>query len=83
MKIIDEIINLETDYPLGRICENPKDILFFDIETTGLSPKTSSLYLIGCAYYGDDGWHLRQFFANEKNEEFGEMITKKGTRDRC
>ena len=70
MKIIDEIINLETDYPLGRICENPKDILFFDIETTGLSPKTSSLYLIGCAYYGDDGWHLRQFFANEKNEEF-------------
>mgnify|MGYP002649210078 CR=1 FL=1 len=26
-------------------------ILFFDIETTGLSPKASSLYLIGAMYY--------------------------------
>ncbi|WP_026496595.1 ribonuclease H-like domain-containing protein [Butyrivibrio sp. WCD3002] len=78
MKIIDELINQEPGYPLERICNDKKDILFFDIETTGLSPKTSSLYLIGCAYYGDDGWHLRQFFANEKNEEFEVIKTFMG-----
>ena len=71
MKIIDEIIqNTEEKYPLERICSKKEDILFIDIETTGLSPKTSSLYLIGCAYFKEDSWHLRQFFADEKNEEF-------------
>lgn len=28
-----------------------EDIAFFDIETTGLSPKASSLYLIGGMHY--------------------------------
>ncbi|MCR5778117.1 MAG: ribonuclease H-like domain-containing protein, partial [Lachnospiraceae bacterium] len=70
MKIIDEVINSEVNYPLERLTKNISDILFIDIETTGLSPKTSVLYLIGCAYRKDDEWHLRQWFANEKNEEF-------------
>ncbi len=70
MKIIDEIINTEINYPLDRISNNPEDMLFIDIETTGLSPKTSVLYLIGCAYFKEDKWHLRQWFANQKNEEF-------------
>ncbi|MBE5859041.1 MAG: hypothetical protein E7301_02800 [Butyrivibrio sp.] len=71
MKIIDEIINSENElYPLERISWQKEDILFVDIETTGLSPKTASIYLIGCAFYSDSCWHLRQFFADEKNEEF-------------
>ncbi len=70
MKIIDEIIEKEPDYPLERIAEKKEDIIFFDIETTGLSPKTSVLYLIGCGYYRDEKWRLRQWFADKKNEEF-------------
>ena len=70
MKIVDEIINKDIDYPLERIASDPGDILFIDIETTGLSPKTSVLYLIGCAYLKDDDWHIRQWFADRKNEEF-------------
>ena len=70
MKIIDEIIENESDYPLERISDKKEEILFFDIETTGLSPKTSVLYLIGCGYYRDEQWRLRQWFADKKNEEF-------------
>ena len=44
-------------------------ILFIDIETTGLSPKNSDLYLIGCAYLQNDRWHIEQFFAETSEEE--------------
>lgn len=48
--------------PAGRAC-------FFDIETTGLSPRVSSLYLIGAAYETEDGWHLVQWFADDYTSE--------------
>lgn len=63
------------------ICKTPKfkyffrhpieDILFFDIETTGLSPKASSLYMIGVMFFdkSDDKWHLTQFFADNYKSE--------------
>ncbi|WP_026526876.1 ribonuclease H-like domain-containing protein [Butyrivibrio sp. VCD2006] len=70
MKIVDEIIqNIAEEYPLSRICNDPGEILFIDIETTGLSPKSSMLYLIGCAYFRNDAWHLRQYFADKRGEE--------------
>ena len=70
MKVVDEIIEATAEgYPLSRICDDPKEILFIDIETTGLSPKSSVIYLIGCAYYKFDDWHLRQFFADKRGEE--------------
>ena len=31
------------------------DVLFLDLETTGLSARTASIYLIGCAFYSEDG----------------------------
>ena len=37
-----------------------EDILFFDIETTGFSAKTSALYMIGLCYFSGDSWHVRQ-----------------------
>lgn len=46
-----------------------KDWLFFDIETTGFSPKSSVLYLIGCIYYENDKYHLTQWLAQSKNDE--------------
>lgn len=44
-------------------------ILFFDIETTGFSPNSTILYLIGCVYYEDDSWKLRQWFLDEPKDE--------------
>lgn len=46
-----------------------KQILLFDIETTGLSASKSYLYLIGCSYYSEDGYQLIQWFAENPNEE--------------
>ncbi len=48
------------------------DILFFDIETTGLSAKASSIYLIGAMYFDEeqDCFSLVQWFADDyKSEE--------------
>lgn len=41
----------------------PQDLLFFDIETTGLSPDSSFLYLIGCLYLDGDEVVHTQFFS--------------------
>ena len=49
-------------------CSN-KDILFIDIETTGLSLRSSDLYLIGASYYKDGSWQICQFFAEDINQE--------------
>lgn len=43
--------------------------LFFDIETTGFSPRQTQLYLIGCAYRKDNIIFFEQFFAENPQEE--------------
>ena len=55
---------------------NKDEIAFFDIETTGLSPKVSSLYLIGLMYFDDetDSWTLTQWFADNYKSE-SEILT--------
>ena len=47
----------------------PDEILFIDIETTGLSPKTADLYLIGGSYRQSSTWHLVQFMAESVDHE--------------
>ena len=42
---------------------------FYDIETTGLSPSHSIVYLIGAAYPTENGWALYQWFAQSPDEE--------------
>ena len=44
-------------------------LLFFDIETTGLSADSSFLYLIGCLYTEGGELILSQFFSEGINEE--------------
>lgn len=71
----EEIIlnNFQLRYPLERLA--PLDqILFLDIETTGFLSTGSSLYLIGCAYYIDGNWCIRQWFAQTPEEE-GELLS--------
>ncbi|BCJ95449.1 hypothetical protein acsn021_30180 [Anaerocolumna cellulosilytica] len=41
------------------------EIIFFDIETTGFSAKTSFVYLIGCMYYKDNTWRLTQWLTED------------------
>lgn len=45
------------------------DCIFFDIETTGFSPASSSIYLIGCLRKTDCNLIVDQFFAESKEDE--------------
>ena len=56
-------------YPL-RSRGDPDDFLFLDIETTGLTPETAQIYLIGALSHTEDtGWTLRQWFADSLSSE--------------
>ncbi len=46
-----------------------KGLVFFDIETTGLSAQTSFVYLIGFMRYENENCVLTQLFCEEPNEE--------------
>ncbi len=62
-----------------------EDSIFFDIETTGFSPTTSIIYLIGCLRRDGDSIIIDQFLAENKKEEkealiaFMELIKDKNT----
>ncbi len=43
-----------------------EDILFFDIETTGLSHRNSRVYLIGAALCAEGKWEMIQFLAQKE-----------------
>ena len=45
------------------------DIVFFDIETTGLSHKTAFLYLVGAAFMESGRFVLCQYLAEDLSEE--------------
>ena len=53
---------------LPEDCKNKK-ILYFDIETTGLSAQSSYVYLIGCAYEKEQGYELTQWLCTDPSEE--------------
>lgn len=52
-----------------------EDSIFFDIETTGFSPASSSIYLIGCLRKQGDNLVIDQFFAETKEDE-QEVLSK-------
>jgi uncharacterized protein YprB with RNaseH-like and TPR domain len=47
----------------------PEEILFLDIETTGLSRQTADLYMIGVAYFEKGHWRSCQMFAENTAQE--------------
>lgn len=74
MQFINEIFkDIQPLYPLEHFAR-PDRILFIDIETTGLSRESTTLYLIGCGYFDTDGYHTIQWFADSPDEE-PEIIT--------
>lgn len=69
MKISEETLeNFSISYPLEKI-GNMEQILFIDIETTGFTARSSYLYMIGCAYYYAEKWHIIQWFAEKYSDE--------------
>lgn len=57
------------EYPLRNLGD-PDRFLFMDIETTGLSPASSQIYLIGALTHSEPmGWVLRQWFADSLTAE--------------
>jgi len=64
---IEKPIELKTEFDMSLIAP-AEDIMFFDIETTGLSSWKSGLYLIGLLTY-DDGWKLIQYFCEDVSDE--------------
>ncbi|MBR5597689.1 MAG: ribonuclease H-like domain-containing protein [Lachnospiraceae bacterium] len=59
---------LKIEYDLSSIT-NPQKALFVDIETTGLSPRTASIYLIGVCFYQNNNWNAIQWFAQNLEDE--------------
>lgn len=69
MQIVNRTLESFTiDYPLERIAPLDK-ILFIDIETTGFTARSSSLYLIGAAFYAEGNWQIRQWFCENPLDE--------------
>lgn len=74
MKTINYTLqDFQIKYPLEQIAPL-ESFLFVDIETTGFAARSSSLYLIGIAYYQDKSWHIRQWFAQSAADEV-ELLT--------
>lgn len=69
MKVFDNILeNYVLPYHFkGELPE--ENLLFFDIETTGFTARSSNLYLIGCAFKEGENWHIKQFFSENTSEE--------------
>lgn len=72
MKIYTDTISLTTKSilpnHLTKLCPL-ENILFFDIETTGLSADRSVLYLIGVLFITDNQIHIKQWFNENGLEE--------------
>jgi len=69
MKVIESTITNPV-YPYSFL-QKKEQIAFLDIETTGLSPNASSLYLIGLMRFdaAQNKWHLFQWFADNYQSE--------------
>ncbi len=74
MITIEKTFDLQLNYDLSRIGD-PEKILFFDIETTGLSAYGSALYLIGAVHFKDGLCHFRQWFSESLSQEVPVLLS--------
>ncbi len=68
MLVIKDNLSIYSEYDLSKI-SHLEEILFFDIETTGLSPTNSALYMIGCVFCRDNQFKYIQWFADDFSSE--------------
>lgn len=64
---------VEEDFPIDihpdLLPDEASQVVFFDIETTGFSGQSAFLYLIGCIFYKENKWQLRQWFLDDFGSE--------------
>jgi len=68
---IDEKIS---DKAISSFCRiedfyKKEEVIMFDLETTGLSPSYSYIYIIGINYWKDGSWWITQLFNNDGKSE--------------
>lgn len=68
MKVLTETADFFPEYDPEQLAPK-EEILFFDIETTGLKKESTQVYLIGCAFFSDGSWQIRQFLAESALDE--------------
>ena len=69
MKTTHHILeNFTPAYPLDQLLPL-NQCLFLDIETTGFTARSSSLYMIGCAYYENGTFCIKQWMTENPSEE--------------
>ncbi|MDO4266452.1 MAG: ribonuclease H-like domain-containing protein [Eubacteriales bacterium] len=68
MLTIRKTPDIHPAYDFSQIAPRER-IVFFDIETTGLSASRAGLYLIGAVYFEAGAWQLVQWFAESVFDE--------------
>ena len=68
MKIFEERTLLKCGYDLKNISPLG-EVLFFDIETTGLKKETTGLYLMGCGYFDGEDYCIKQWLSEGALDE--------------
>lgn len=68
MIVTEKELKITPGYDLSALAV-PEELLFFDIETTGLKKETTQLYLIGCAFFENGVFYLRQYLAESALDE--------------
>lgn len=68
MKLQKQILSLPIPPSFQELPKLDHSFLF-DIETTGLSPKSASIYLIGSLFFQENTWKCYQWMAEEESEE--------------
>ncbi len=69
MDIIKKLLPYPKDFFFPSFLPDKEEILFFDIETTGLSPKSAQIYSIGLLLFKAMEMEIVQLFANSLSEE--------------
>lgn len=69
MDIIKKLLPYPKDFFFPSFLPDKEEILFFDIETTGLSPKSAQIYSIGLLLFKTSEMEIVQLFANSLSEE--------------
>ena len=75
MDIIRKALPYPKDFFFPSFLPDKEEILFFDIETTGLSPKSAQIYSIGLLLFKASEMEIVQLFANSLSEEI-EVLQK-------
>ena len=68
MKVFEERTGIIKKAEYESISPNG-EMLLFDIETTGLKKETTRLYLIGCGYFDDGEFVIRQWLTSCASDE--------------